>query len=153
MARQVLNDERKKKMEDARVIAANTDASLLKEETEEEKQERWGHPEYDPKKLLEEFDCKDSIPKLEEHKIDNALFWQLDEGEIADKLEVKVFGTLKLLMNRIAEIQEEHKKAMEQKDKDKEKLSEEDKKKLAVLVSGGDDDADADEDVPIGTTK
>lgn len=134
MARQALNDERKKRTEDARVIAANTDASLLKEETEEEKNERWGHPTYDPKKLLEEFDCKDSIPKLEEHQIDDALFWQLAEGDIGGKLEVKVFGTLKLLMKRIADIQAEHKKAMEQKDKEKEKLSEADKKKLAVLV-------------------
>jgi hypothetical protein len=54
-------------MEDARVIAANTDPNQFKEETEEEKKERWGFPEYDPKKLLEEFDLKDKIPKLEEH--------------------------------------------------------------------------------------
>ena len=137
-------------MEDARVIAADADASALKEETEEEKKERWGHPAYDPKKLLEEFDCKDSIPKLEEHQIDSALFWQLGEGEIADKLAVTVFGTLKLLMNRIAEIKEEHKKAMAQKDKEKQKLSEEDKKKLAVLAScacGDEHDAEAHEEM------
>ena len=121
-------------MEDARVIAADADASLLKEETEEEKKERWGHPAYDPKKLLEEFECKDSIPKLEEHKIDDALFWQLEEGEVGDKLEVKVFGTLKMLMRRIAEIREEHEKTMAQQDKDKKKLSQDDKAKLAVLV-------------------
>lgn len=66
-ARQEINGERKKKMEDARVIAANTDPNLFKEETEEEKKERWGYPAYDPKKLLEEFDLKDSIPMLEEH--------------------------------------------------------------------------------------
>jgi hypothetical protein len=133
-------------MEDARVIAADADASLLKEETEEEKKERWGHPAYDPKKLLEEFECKDSIPKLEEHKIDDALFWQLEEGEVGDKLEVKVFGTLKMLMKRIAEIKEEHEKTMAQRDKDKKKLSQEDKAKLAVLADGGQEREGADED-------
>merc|ERR1711937_121992 len=97
--------------------------------------------DYDPKKLLEEFGCKDSIPKLEEHKIDNALFWQLGEGEIGGKLEVKVFGTLKLMMLKIAEIKEEHKKKMQEKDQEKDKLSAEDKKKLAVLASSGDDHA------------
>lgn len=147
VARQSLNDKRKTQMEDARVIAANTDPSLLKEETEEEKLERWGHPAHDPKQLLEEVECKESIPKLEEHKIDDALFWQLGEGEIGDKLEVKVFGTLKLLMLRIAEIKEEHKMKMEQLDKDKDKLSAEDKKKLAVLASCDDGDAAADDDI------
>ena len=138
-------------MEDARVIAADADASALKEETEEEKKERWGHPTYDPKKLLEEFDCKDSIPKLEEHKIDDALFWQLEEGEVGDKLEVKVFGTLKMLMRRIAEIWEEHEKTMAQQDKDKKKLSQEDKAKLAVLADCGHEHEGADEDCPSPT--
>ena len=69
-------------MEDARVIAANIDQDQFKEETEEEKKVRWGHPKYDIKKLLEEQDLKDSIPKLEEHKIDDDIFWQLEEKEI-----------------------------------------------------------------------
>jgi len=128
-------------MEDARVIAANTDPNILKEETEEEKLARWGHPDYDPKKLLEELGCEASIPKLEEHKIDDALFWQLGEGEVGAQLDVSVFGTLKLLMMRIEEIKEEHKKKMEQLDKEKDQLSAADKEKLAVLASGGDEDA------------
>lgn len=54
VAKQKNNDERKEKMEDARVIAANIDQDQFKEETEEEKTARWGHPDYDIKKLLEE---------------------------------------------------------------------------------------------------
>lgn len=138
-------------MEDARVIAADEAMNAQKEETEEEKTKRWGHPTYDVKKLLEEFECKDSIPKLEEHKIDDALFWELDEGEVGDKLEVKVFGTLKALMMRIGELWEEHKKAMEQKDKEKKKLSQEDKRKLAVLADCGHEHKADDEDCPSPT--
>lgn len=120
-------------MEDARVIAANIDQDQFKEETEEEKKARWGHPDYDIKKLLEEQDLKESIPKLEEHKIDSEIFWQLGEKEFTEKLDVKVFGQVKLLMLKIEEIKESHKKKNEEKDKLKDKLTEEDKKKLLVL--------------------
>lgn len=41
-------------MDDARVIAAGIDQDQFKDETEEEKKVRWGHPKYDIKKLLEE---------------------------------------------------------------------------------------------------
>ena len=66
--------------------------------------------------------------------------WELGEGEVGDKLEVKVFGTLKLLMLRITEMKEEHKARMKQLDVDKEKLSAEDKKQLAVLAFRPDED-------------
>ena len=104
-------------MDDARVIAAGIDQDQFKDETEEEKKARWGHPKYDIKKLLEEQDLKDSIPKLDENKIDDELFWQLEEKEFSEKLEVKVFGQLKMLMARIKEIKDDHTKSMEEKDK------------------------------------
>lgn len=133
IARQDRNEQKKLKMEDARVIAANIDMSQFKDETEEEKLARWGHPSYDIKKLLEEQDLKDSIPKLEEHKIDSELFWQLAEGEFTEKLDVKVYGQVKMLMHKIEEIKADHKKQNEEKDKLKDKLTEEDKKKIEVL--------------------
>lgn len=101
-----MNEERKKKVEDPRVLASNVDVKQFKDETEEEKKERWGYPEYDPKNLLEEFELKDSIPMLEENGIDNELFWQLDEGNFKDKLKVENFGTLKQIMLRHTDIWE-----------------------------------------------
>jgi hypothetical protein len=88
-------------MEDARVIAANIDQDQFKEETEEEKKVRWGHPKHDIKKLLEELDLKDTITKLEEIKIDDELFWSIEEKEFEEKVEVKVFGQRKMLMAKI----------------------------------------------------
>lgn len=117
LERMKLNDKKKDKMDDARVIAAGIDQDQFKDETEEEKKARWGHPKYDIKKLLEEQDLKDSIPKLDENKIDDELFWQLEEKEFSEKLEVKVFGQLKMLMARIKEIKDDHTKSMEEKDK------------------------------------
>ena len=74
-ARQKLNESKKVNVEDPRIIAANIDQDQFKEESEEEKQARWGHPKYDIKKLLEEQDLKECIPKLDEQKIDDELFW------------------------------------------------------------------------------
>jgi len=131
-------------MDDARVIAAGIDQDQFKDETEEEKKVRWGHPKYDIKKLLEEQDLKDMIPKLDENKIDDELFWQLEEKEFSEKLEVKVFGQLKMLMAKIKEIKDDHAKSMEEKDKLKDELTEDDKKKIAVLASGAEDEKKKD---------
>ena len=90
------------------MIAANIDVSQFKEETEEEKKERWGHPTYDIKQLLTEQGLKESIAKLEEKKIDDQLFWELNEGEFESQLEVKIYGQRKLLMERIQELKDEH---------------------------------------------
>ena len=54
LERQKKNEDKKEKMEDARLIASNIDQDQFKEETEEEKKVRWGYPKYDVKKLLEE---------------------------------------------------------------------------------------------------
>ena len=90
------------------MIAANIDVSQFKEETEDEKKERWGHPTYDVKQLLTEQGLKESIAKLEEKKIDDQLFWELNEGEFESQLEVKIYGQRKLLMERIQELKDEH---------------------------------------------
>lgn len=131
-------------MDDARVIAAGIDQDQFKDETEEEKKVRWGYPKYDIKKLLEEQDLKDIIPKLDENKIDAELFWQLEEKEFSEKLEVKVFGQLKMLMAKIKEIKDDHAKSMEEKDKLKDELTEDDKKKIAVLASGAEEETKKD---------
>jgi len=84
---------------------------------------------------LAEADAKAAIAKLSELKIDDESFWQLSEEEFKDKLEITVFGALRLLTLRIAEIKEDHKKTMEKRDKDKNKLSELDKKNVQALLS------------------
>lgn len=123
-------------MEDARLIASNIDKDQFKEETEEEKKIRWGNPKYDVKKLLEELELKDKIPKLEEHKIDDEMFWLLEEGDFEGKLEISLYGQRKQLMAKIADIKEEHTKNMEEKDKLKDQLTDEDKKNIELLASG-----------------
>jgi len=80
-------------------------------------------------------DAKAAIAKLSELKIDDESFWQLSEDEFKDKLEITVFGALRLLTLRIAEIKEDHKKTMEKRDKDKKKLSELDKQNVQALLS------------------
>jgi len=135
LSRQELNKERRVRTEDPRIIADEADENELREETEEEKLERWSYPEYDIHQLLEEVDAKAAIAKLSELKIDDESFWQLSEDEFKDKLEITVFGTLRLLTLRIAEIKEDHKKTMEKRDKDKKKLSESDKKNVQALLS------------------
>lgn len=99
------------------MIAANIDTSQFREETEEEKKERWGHPTYDIKQLLTEQGLKDKIEKLEEKKIDAQIFWELNEKDLENELGVSVFGQRKLLMERMQDLKEEHTKAMEKKDK------------------------------------
>lgn len=59
----------------------------------------------------------------------------MSEDEFKDKLEITVFGALRLLTLRIAEIKEDHKKTMEKRDKDKKKLSELDKQNVQALLS------------------
>lgn len=121
-------------------MSNDSDKKLLKEETEEEKTERWGLPEYDINQLLKEAEAEDAIKKIEEHKIDAEAFWELAEDEFKDKLGIETFGTLKLLMLRIEEIKEEHKKLMEKRDKDKKKMSDEERKNMKKLMTNENDD-------------
>jgi len=126
--------ERIKRAQDPRVIADAADEDDLKDETEEEKSKRYGHPDYDLEKLFKEVGAEDSLEKLKEHKIVSVLFWTLEEKELREKLEVKVFGAEKKLFMRREQIKKNHRKAMEKADEDKDKLNEEDKRSIQQLL-------------------
>jgi hypothetical protein len=106
--RMLVNKEREKKFKDPRVIAAETDTKFMKEETKEEKEERYGLPNYDIKKLLEEFKVEEPEKKLEEHKIDKEVFWKMELGDFEKPFELKKWGTRRQLRDRMDEIMEEH---------------------------------------------
>lgn len=94
-----------------------------KEETAEEKKERIGYPPDDIEKLLKELDHEKSIEKLKEHEIDAALFWELEEGEMAEMLDVtKVYGDKKRFLEKIADIKKKHTEAKEKAHKDSKKV-------------------------------
>lgn len=89
------------KPKDPRIIGANLDVSWMKEETEEEKAERYGNPDFDYEKMLEEeYNVKDLKAKCEEHKIDKEVFWSMEEGEY-DKFGLEKFGTKRRLKQRV----------------------------------------------------
>lgn len=96
----------------------------MNDETEEEKMERYGQPDHDIIQLLEEFKVENPKAKLEEHQIDKEIFWNMGEGNFEAQFDLKKFGSRRRLAQRMAEIKEEHKKAMEQKDKDAKKMTE-----------------------------
>lgn len=58
----------------------------------------------------------------------------MEEQELAEKLEVKVFGAGKKLWARRTKLLEEHRKAKEKIDEDKDKLTEEDKSNIQKLL-------------------
>ena len=123
-----------KKQEDPRIIADDEDEDALKEETDEEKTKRYGDPDYDVEALFKEVGAEDDLEKLKEHNIKPKLFWTLEDNELEEKLEVKVFGAKKKLFLRKAQIKKEHRKAMEKLDEEKDKLGEEDKKSIQQLL-------------------
>ena len=90
---------------------------LPEEETAAEKTKRIGLPTYNLEALMKEVGCEEQIPKLEENRIDQGVFWSLEDGDFKDVVEVKSFGKRKTLMNRIKEIKAEHEKEMEEKHK------------------------------------
>ena len=91
-------------------------------ETAEEKTKRVGVPTYDVKQLLKELQLEDVLVKMDEHELDSELFWQLGDGDFKDMLDIKLIGQRKKLVQRVAEIKEEHEKAMELKHKEGKKL-------------------------------
>ena len=87
-----------------------------KKETTAERKARVGFPSQDIKELLKEIGCEDAIPKLEENKIDQDIFWYvLEEGHLEDQLGIKTFGKKKKLMNKIQSIRKDH---LDKKDKE-----------------------------------
>lgn len=95
---------------------------------------RYGNPDYDITKLLEEFKVEGIEEKMKKAKIDKELFWQMNEGELGECFDIKKFGTKRRLHQKIEELKEEHKLKMEKKDKDSKKLSEEEKQNLSALA-------------------
>lgn len=131
-ARVEQSHERIRRAQDPRVIADADEEE--QDETEAEKEKRYGQPDYDVEALFKEVGAEDAIEKLKEHKITPLLFWTLDEGELQEKLEVKVFGAGRKLFKRRAQITKSHRKAMEKADEDKDKLREEDKAGIQKLL-------------------
>lgn len=84
--------------------------------------------------LFKEVGAEDSLEKLKEHKIVPKLFWTLEDGELEEKLEIKVFGAKKKLFLRKAQIKKEHRKAKEKIDEEKDKLLDEDKRNIQQLL-------------------
>lgn len=65
--------------EDPRVVLDEADDFEFKEETDKEKEKRYGQPTYSVEKLFEECKCKDFHKKMvEDHDIDDYLFWTMD---------------------------------------------------------------------------
>lgn len=115
------------KRKDPRVIASNIDIKFMKEETDEEKALRYGTPDYDIVKLLEEFKVENVEDKLKKNQIDKALFWEMGEGDFGSCFDINKFGTARRLSQRLGDLKEEHREKMEKKDKESKKLSEEEK--------------------------
>lgn len=63
-----------------------------KEETEDEKKDRIGHPKKDIYEIMKEEGLESQIEKLKEHEIDNEVFWYLTEGDFTEMIEVKIYG-------------------------------------------------------------
>lgn len=110
--RQKLNEKRIAKPKDPRIIAANTDVKFMKDETAEEKAERYGLPDYDIEKLLLEHKVEDPKAKLKEHQIDKEVFWTMNEGELG-KFGIEKFGPKRRLAQQMAQIKKDHEKMME----------------------------------------
>ena len=114
---------------------------MLKDETEEQKKKRHGYPSYDVEKLFKEVNASQFIKKLKEHKINNKIFWTLEEEELHKNFEIDVWGASKRIYRRRAEILADHKKAMERFDKLKDsnrekKMSKIDKENVKLLLRG-----------------
>lgn len=111
--RQKHNYSRFTKRKDPRVIASNIDIKFMKAETDEEKEVRYGNPDYDIVKLLEEFKVENVEEKLKKHEVTKELFWELNEGELGTCFDIEKFGTKRRLIGRINDLKEEHRKKME----------------------------------------
>lgn len=132
-ARIAQTHERIKRAQDPRVVADAAEEEE-QEETEAQKVKRYGQPDYDVEKLFKEVGAEEAIAKLKEHKITPRLFWTLEEKDLQEKLEVKVFGAGKKLFMRRGQITKAHRKAMEKADEDKDKLRDDDKRGIQSLL-------------------
>ena len=79
--------------EDPRVVLDETGYQEFKEETDKEKAKRYGQPTNSVEKLFEECNCKEAFKKMvDEHDINDYLFWTMDEEELFKLLEIQPWG-------------------------------------------------------------
>ena len=64
--------------------------------------------------MFKEVGASDSFKKLQEHQINDYLFWTVDEGELEEKLGIEIFGVRKKFFKKRKQILDDHKKAMEE---------------------------------------
>lgn len=65
----------------------------MKEETQEEKDERFGCPDIDIVKLLDEYKVENSDEKVKKHQIDADVFMKMSEEDIGKTFDITKFGT------------------------------------------------------------
>ena len=127
-ARIELNNDKDVYKRDPRIIAdkALEDHQNFEEETEEERNKRWGNPKTTFKEILEEFGLvEETKDKLKEIDFTEDIFWYADVNELIGLLELKDFSKEKKLPKRIQQIKENHLKLMQKQDDENKRLSKE----------------------------
>lgn len=94
----------------------------MSKEKEEEKMKSTP-PTYDIKKLLSDHNAKEAIEKLNEQNINSEAFWDLDDTNLKEILDIKVFGIRKNLLQAMAEIKRAHEEELAEKEKAKKVIS------------------------------
>ena len=82
---------------------------------------------------MKEVGCEEQIPKLEEYRIDQEVFWGLEDNDFKTIVDIQSFGNRKTLMRRIKEIKDEHEKEMEEKHKQEKSVN---KNEVKTLLEG-----------------
>lgn len=103
-ARVKVNNDKDVYKRDPRIIAdkALEEHDDLEEETEEEKNARWGDPKVTLSDILKEFDLvEETKDKLKEIDYSDDILWYVDADELVGLLEIKDFSKSKKLPKRI----------------------------------------------------
>jgi len=117
-------DEDKSKDEKAEDKSKDAKADEDKDKKDEKKDEE------SKEKPKEEKKEKPKVPTdklMKEQNITDKMFWDLEEGDFENMLEVKEFGTRKKLMKKIKQIKADFSLAKEKEDRHAKRLSEEEK--------------------------
>lgn len=86
-----------------------------KDETEEEKKIRIGYPkDTDIWMLMASENCEEQIPNLKDNDIDAEQFWNFEDGDLKDLLQIEIYGRRQKLLRRMKDVKEEHAKKMEE---------------------------------------
>ena len=114
------------------------DPNQFKEETQSEKDERWGNPDMCVSKLFDECNASKYYTKMvEELDITDELFWTMNKKELMDTLGIETWGTKTRLFMRREKVLEKHKEECEKADLDKKtkRLTSADKENIKKLLS------------------